>query len=128
MYLVVTPQAYATSACGHIETAVGTLTTDQQKLATRVQAAADGGADMTAAEQSLDDMSVQLADATAKANEANSTLSAIAPDNGDRSVAAANAVAVANARTDLVTAHGDLTTAVADAHAVVDALKAAAGK
>jgi len=127
VYLVVTPQAYATSACGHIQTAVTGLQKDAAALAAKVQAAANGGADTTAAQAALTDMNAQLADATAKANHASASLTAIGPDHGDKAVAASNKAAVDAAHDELEAAHTSLTAAVKDAHAVIDALKAIAG-
>lgn len=127
VYWVVTPQALVTSACGHIQTAVTKLTKDQAKLTDLVQKAAAGGADMTAAQKALDDMAARMTDATNHANHANTTLSAIAPDHGDKSVQQANDAAIQSAHTDLVTAHTDLTGALADAKTVVAALKAVGG-
>jgi hypothetical protein len=128
VYLVVTPQAYATSACGHIQTAAATLTEDQAKLAARVQAAADAGADMTGARTALQDMTTQLHEATTLADRANGALAAIGPDHGDKAVAASNQTAVESAHADLVKAGKDLGAALADARAVVADLKAAAGR
>ncbi len=128
IYLVVTPQALVTSACGHIHTAVTTLDGDAAKLTTRVDAAAAGGADMTAARQSLTDLHAKLASATTQADTASTSLAAIAPDKGDKAIAASNAAAVDAARKDLVAAKADLTTATKDARAVVKDLKDAAGR
>ncbi len=128
VYLVVTPQALVTSACGHIHTAVTTLDADAAKLTTRVQAAAAAGADMTAAEHALADLQARLTSATTHADTASTSIAAIAPDRGDKAVAATNAAAVDAARQDLTTAKDDLTTAAQDARAVVKELKAAAGR
>jgi len=125
IYLVVTPQAYATAACGRIQRATATLTADQTKLDDRVQAAEAGGADMTAAKVALDDMSAKIADATTKGNQAASGLAAISPDHGDPAVIASNAAAVQAAHDQLEAAHTDLTTATQDARAVVADLKSA---
>jgi hypothetical protein len=127
VYLVVTPQAYVTSACGHINQAATTLTNDESTLQARVQAAAAAGADMSAADAALQDLSAKLTSATNEADQANTTLAAIAPDKGDQTVAAANKTAVDQAHTDLTSAHGDLSSALDDAKAVVTALKSAAG-
>lgn len=127
VYLVVTPQAYATSACGHIQVAVDTLTKDQAALATRVQAAADAGADMAKARSSLTDMAAELRDASTLADQADATLAAIGPDHGDKAVEASNRAAVENAHRDLETARRDLTAAVTDAREIVAELKTAAG-
>ena len=126
VFAVVTPQASVTSACGHIETAAASLAENQTKLAARVDEAAAGGADMTAARTALADMTAQLAEATAQANDANASLAAIGPDHGDAAVAATNRAAVDHARAELQDAHGDLEAALADARAVVAELKAAA--
>ncbi|MGZ4709521.1 MAG: hypothetical protein ACXWBN_12330 [Acidimicrobiales bacterium] len=124
VYLVVTPQAYAAAACGRIARATTTLTDDQAKLTTRVDEAAAGGADMTAAKAALADMSAKVADATSNGDQAAAALAALAPDHGDRSVIASNAAAVDAAHARLVTAQADLTAAANDARTVVAALEA----
>ncbi len=124
IYLVVTPQAYAAAACGRIERATATLTDDQAKLTTLVDAAAANGADMTAAEAALADMSTKIADAKTNGDQAAAALAALAPDHGDTSVIASNAAAVDAAHVQLETAHTDLTAAANDARTVVAALKA----
>ena len=125
VYLVVTPQVYSTSACGHIQAATDRLTTIAATLSTRVDAAAAGGADMTAAKASLADLTAKVDSAHTAGTAAAASLSGIGPDHGDQSVLAANQAAVAAARTQLVGARTDLATAVADARSVVAALKAA---
>ena len=126
VYLVVTPQASVTSACGHIQTSVAKLDADAVTLSAKVDEAANGGADMSAARASLQDLAAKLADGTNLANHANATLAGLTPDKGDKAVEASNAAAVSAARQDLTTAHADLTAAVKDAKAVVSDLKAVA--
>jgi len=124
VYLVVTPQVFSTSACGHIRAATDRLTDIQTKLTAKVDAAAAGGADMTAAQASLSDMAAKMASARNAGDAAASSLAAIGPDHGDASVLASNQAAVASARSQLKGARTDLTTAVTDAKSVVAALKA----
>lgn len=125
VYLVVTPQAFVSAACGHVQRAAASLTTDQQKLASRVSAAAAAGADMSSAQAALNDMSSRLRDAQTRADAAYTTLSTIVPDQRIASVEASNAAAVAAAHADLATARADLVAAVSDARTDVAALKAA---
>lgn len=125
VYLVVTPQAYVTAACGHIQAASAKLTADQQKLASRVAGLPAGPAQI-AAGASLADMTTQMTNATAQANSAAASLAGIVPDLGNKTVEAANATAVQGAHSHLVTARGALLAAVNDAKAVVADLKAAA--
>ena len=124
IYLVVTPQTYAAAACGRIQRATATLTDDQAKLTSRVDTAAAGGADMTAAKASLADMAAKIDDAKSNGDQAAAALAALAPDHGDKGVIASNAAAVDAARVQLETARTDLTTATNDARSVVAALKA----
>jgi len=123
IYLVVTPQAYVASACGHITQAAATLTKDESTLMTRVRAAEAGGADMSDAKAVLNDMTSQLADAATAGNRASATLTAINPDHGDKSIEASNKTAVENAKHDLDSAQANLTAALNDAHRVVADLK-----
>lgn len=124
IYLVVTPQTYAAAACGRIQRATATLTEDQAKLTTRVDAAAAGGADLAAAKAALADMAAKIADARSLGDQAAAALAALAPDHRDKAVMASNAAAVEAARLQLETARTDLAAATADAHTVIDALKA----
>jgi hypothetical protein len=125
IYLVVTPQVYATSACGRVQRVTTKLNGDQAKLSARVDAAAAAGADMTAAKAALADMTSKDAAATTLANQAASSLAGIAPDGGNKTIAAANAAAVTAARSALKTAEADLQASIADGKTVVAALKAA---
>ncbi len=124
IYLVVTPQTYASAACGRIQRATATLTDDQAKLSTRVDTAAASGADMTAAKAELADMATRIAEAKTDGDQAAAMLVALAPDHGDAAVMSSNAAAVEDARVLLETARTALTAATASAHAVVSALKA----
>jgi len=124
VYLVVTPQAYVTAACGHIQTASTKLTADQQKLTVLV-AALPAGATKTAAEASLADMTTQLTNATTQANEAAAALAGIVPDHGNKMIEASNAAAVNSAHGQLTTARDDMLAAVNDAKAVVADLTSA---
>ncbi len=126
VYLVVTPQAYVTAACGHIQKAVTSLNDLHSKLDERVRQAEAGGADMSAAKAALSDMATKLSDASSRASSANSALEAIGPDHGDLAVAQSNWEAVSKARTDLTSAYGALKTAARDARTVLDALKSGA--
>ena len=125
IYLVVTPQVFTLTACGHIRSATDQLVGIEATLTTRVDAAAAAGKDMTAARADLADMTAKIASARSAGDAAASSLSGIVPDRGDQSVLASNQAAVAAARAGLTGAHGDLTTAVTDGHNVVAALKAA---
>jgi hypothetical protein len=127
VYLVVTPQAYVSAACGHIQRAATTLTTDEGKLKARVAAAAAAGADMSSADTALADMSSKLSAAQTESNDAYSSLSGIVPDQGVKSVETSNAAAVIAAHGDLVSARADLVGAVSDAQTAIANLKAAAG-
>jgi len=124
VYLVVTPQASTTAACGHIEMVAAILTGDEATLGARVAAARSAGANMSGAQAALQDMAAKVADATAHGNQAYSTLASIVPDKGDKAIEASNAEAVVTAHADLVTAHADLSAAYQDARTVVAALKA----
>ncbi len=125
VYLVVTPQAFATSACGWITVAIDDLRTVRSKLADIVSAVASDGADMTKAEAALADLQAKIDAAGPLAAKATASLQSIGPDHGDANVATANAATITAARTDLTTARTDLKAAAKDARSVVSALKAA---
>jgi hypothetical protein len=123
IYWLQTPKTHEVVACDRESKADATLTSVKQKIQARVDEAKAKAYDVSGAQAALDDMGAKLTDATAKANQASSSVADLQPDKGDRSVLSSNFAALSKGRQDLHTAWSDLQAARHDARTAVDDLK-----
>ncbi|MDE2188751.1 MAG: hypothetical protein KGJ35_03435, partial [Patescibacteria group bacterium] len=117
IYMLVIPQANIAAASDRVLTIAGELNT----IAAKIQAA--NTANNSVAVSALADLSAKTADATTQANAAVSETASLQPDNGNKTVAAANTAALKDARTKIQTAVKDLETARKDAGTAVKAIR-----
>lgn len=105
IYALVLPQGRIAAAADRIATIVTMMGTLGGKLQTRVQAAGQAGADITALNTSLTEMSSNLNTAQTQAQAAITLSATLQPDGGDKAKMAANNEALKKARTALNDAH-----------------------
>lgn len=123
IYVLVLPQGRIAAAADRVATIVNMMSTLGTKLQARVQAAGQGGADVTALTAALTDMSTKLNDAQTQAQAAITASATLQPDGGDKTKMAANQTALKQARADIVAAQKDLQDARKDIDTIVKGLK-----
>ena len=123
MFALVLPQGRIAAAADREVTLVSMMSTLGAKLQARVQAAGQGGNDVTALTAALTDTASKLQDAQTQAEAAVSVSAALTPDNGNATVMASNTAALKAARGDIKTAQTDLVAARKDITAIVVGLK-----
>lgn len=125
IYMLVEPQVSLLSAVDRVNAVVGTLTTLETKIQSRLSSTTSANA--TAVLQvDLADMTAKLTDATTQAAAASAEVSGLVPDNGDKTVMAANTAALKDARSKIQAATKDIQAAYKDAQAVVKGVKGTA--
>lgn len=125
IFALVLPQVRIVAAADRIATIFTMMGTLGSKLQARIQAAEQAGADVTALNAALGDMSTKLNDAQTQAQAAISVSAPLQPDNGDKTVMASNTAALKEARTDISTAQKDLVAARKDVDTIVKGLRSA---
>jgi len=122
VFALVLPQGRIAAAADREVTIVSMMSTLGSKLQARIQAAQQGGADVTAMSAALTDMAAKLQDAQTQAEASVTASASLTPHNGDSTKMAANNAALKTARTDLKTAQTDLVAARKDINTIVTAL------
>jgi hypothetical protein len=122
VFALVLPQGRIAAAADREVTLVSMMSTLGTKLQARIQAAQQGGTDVTAMNASLTDMAAKLKDAQTQAEAAVTASSSLTPDGGDKTKMAANTTALKTARADLKAAQTDLVAARADVKTIITAL------
>ncbi len=123
VYALVLPQVHIAAAADRAVAISSMMQTLGTKLAARIQAAGQAGADVTALNATLSDLGTKISDANTQAQAAVTVSAALAPDNGDKDKMASNNAALKTARTDLTTAGADLKAARKDIDTLVKGLK-----
>jgi len=95
------------------------------KLQAKLQALAGGGVTVTAQGTTLNDLGAKITDAQSKAQASITVIAPLVPDNGDKTVQAANAKAFVTAKADLTAAQKDLTDARKDIASIIKFLATA---
>jgi len=121
VYLLVAPQVHLTNAADGVLFAQTKFATVNTNLAARIAAAKAAGKDTTAAQADLDAMNASVASAVGLAGPLPAQLLALTPAQYNAGTAGP---VLNSARASLLTARNDLKSAVADAKACRDALKA----
>ena len=122
VFALVLPQGRIAAAADREVTLVSMLSTLGAKLQARIQAAQQGGTDVTAMTAALTDMAAKLQDAQTQAEASVTASASLAPDGGDKTKMAANTAALKTARADLKTAQTDLVAARKDVTTIVTGL------
>ncbi|MDD5050131.1 MAG: hypothetical protein PHV93_00105 [Candidatus Pacebacteria bacterium] len=124
IFALVLPMGSITAAASRIQTIAADLTTISTKLQTRIGDAQTAGKDVTSINTTLAHMTAQIADARVQAQAAKDKVFALAPDNGDKTIAASNKAALLAARADVKVGISDLQSARKDAETIIKAIKA----
>ena len=93
------------------------------KLQTRIAVAAQAGADTASMSETLNSIATKISNAQNKAQAAVSAVVALQPDQGDKTLAAANQKVIVQANADIRAAHKDLESARADISTILKSLK-----
>jgi hypothetical protein len=126
VYALAMPRVNIMAAADRANTMVDSLNSLAAKIQTRLNIMSLSG-QITAAEletlhASLSDLSTKVGDANAQANAATAAVMNLVPDEGDKTVFAANTAALKSARAKIKTAQTDLVAAHKDAQSVVKAI------
>lgn len=123
VYALVLPQVRIAAAADRLVTVTTMMQTLGTKLAARVQAAGNAGADITALTATVNDLGSKITSANTSAQAAVSVSAALVPDQGDKQKMAENAAVLKDARAKLTAAHADLKAARKDIDTLVKGLK-----
>jgi hypothetical protein len=123
VYALVLPQVHIAAAADRAVTISTMMQTLGTKLAARIQAAGNAGADISALTTALNDLGAKISDASTQAQTAVQVSAALAPDNGDKDKMSSNKAAMQSARTNLQTAQKDLVAARKDIDSIIKGLK-----
>ncbi|MBY0473179.1 hypothetical protein K2Q00_02755 [Patescibacteria group bacterium] len=122
VYALVLPQIRIAAAADRAVAISTMMQTLGNKLAARVQAATDAGADTKALQTALNDLATKITNANTQAQASVSSTASLAPDTGDSTQMAANTAALKAARTNLKTVETDLKAARADINVIIKGL------
>jgi hypothetical protein len=125
VFALVLPQGRIAAAADREVELVSMMSTLGSKLQARVQAAQQGGTDVTAMTASVTDMAAKLKDAQTQAEAAVTASASLTPDGGDATKMKSNQTALAQARTDLKASQADIVAARKDVATIVKALATA---
>jgi intracellular sulfur oxidation DsrE/DsrF family protein len=123
VYALVLPQISLLSASDRIDVIASEMETLSAKLQTRISDAQGKGVDVTAANNSLNDLNAKIADASSQAKIINQDVLSLTPDGGDKTKEASNTSALKDARAKLKIANNDLKTARQDVDSIVKVIK-----
>ncbi len=123
VYALVLPQIRIAAAADRSVAISVMMQTLGNKLAARIQAAGDAGADVKALQAALNDLATKITDANTQAQTSVSSTASLAPDNGDSTQMAANTTALKAARANLKTIASDLKAARADITTILKGLE-----
>jgi hypothetical protein len=123
IYALVMPKIAVLSASDRIHTLVDMMTTIGNKFETRTNQLKADGKVTTSLDALLSDYRAKIADANVQADAAISAVINLKPDNGDRTIAAANKTAMEKARDLIKTAREDLKTARKDAQQLLEGIR-----
>ena len=121
-FVLILPQGTIEAAADRILAITNIMTDLATKFSARISAAQSAGSTTTVAAAALADFNAKVSDADAQANAAVSTVSGLAPDNGNQTIMASNTAALKDARTKIIAAQHDLIAARADAMTIIKAL------
>jgi len=123
IYALVIPQGWILASTDRVTTITDLMTNIASQVQSRIATEQGNGKDVTALTAALTDMNAKIADAKTQSTAAQSGVSVLVPDGGDKTVAAANHTALITARTAIKTATTDLQAARKDITTLIQGLK-----
>jgi len=117
VYALVMPQLSIVAASDRVVTISAMLAQISAKLQTRL-----GMTNMNSLQANLTDLNAKITDAAAQAQAAVGAVSALMPDQGDKTVLASNTATLKDARSKIKTATTDLAAARKDVQTIIQAL------
>jgi len=128
IYVLEIPKINILASVDKINTVSTMLQTISTKLQSRIDEAKAAGTDVSALQIALDNINSKLTDAAHQAVTAQATVSALAPDNGNKTILDSNNVSLKSAKANIKTANQDLNAARKSASTIADGLKLPGGK
>ena len=122
IFMLILPQNAMLAAEDRIVTIADAMAALGSKLSVRISAAQASSTDMTAAQAALADMQAKLADAKVQATAAQNLVLTLKPDNGDKTIEAANKQTLKDARVKIQAGQQDLVAARKDINTILKAL------
>ena len=127
IYALVIPQGDILVSADRVVTITGLMSTLGANIQTRIAADQAAGKDVSALTAAYLDMTAKIADANTQSASAQTSVSALVPDQGNATVAASNHTALLAARADIKTATSDLQAARKDITTLLQGLKSLGG-
>ncbi len=124
IYALIIPQGNIEVSVDRINVLVGLMNGIATKLQIRITAAQTAGKDVSALQSALSDITSQTTAASAQASTAETGVSGLVPDNGNKTILASNTAALKSARENIKTAAAALKTARQDVKTIINGLKA----
>jgi len=122
IFALIIPQGAIEAAADRVLDIAGMMTALAGQLQTRITAAQNADATMSAEIFALADLNAKVADVNTQVNVGVSEIANLQPDNGNATIQASNTAALKDARTKVQIAQQDLTAARKDAGTIVKAL------
>jgi len=123
IYALILPQASLVAAADRAMTVASSMSALSGKLQSRISTLQASGTDVTALQAAYADFNLKIADANTQANAAVTEVVSLKPDNGDKTVMAANIAALKDARKKVQVAQQDFVAARKDAETIVKGIR-----
>lgn len=127
IYALVVPQGWILASADRVTTITGLMTSLAANIETRITADQSAGKNVSALTAALTDMQTKITDANTQSASAQAGVLALVPDQGDKTKAASNHVALVAARSDIKVATTDITAARKDVTTLLQGLKSLDG-
>ena len=124
IYALILPQVEITAGADKLASTTVSVSMLYTKLQTRITTVQSAGGNVATLQTLLADMQAKITDANTQSANATAGVANLKPDNGDKTIMAANTAALQAARTDIKTGTQDLKTAYADILKIRAGLKA----
>ncbi|MDE2030936.1 MAG: hypothetical protein KGI58_01605 [Patescibacteria group bacterium] len=123
IYALIIPQGYIEASADRIDTIVGMLTTISTKLQSRINSDQSEGKNVTALQNSLNDINTKIADAKTQSAAALNRVANLSPDGGDKTLLASNTASLKASRADIKLAVQDFKAIRTDVKTIIQGLK-----
>lgn len=123
IYALIVPQADIMAAADRALTITGNMTTLSGKLQTRIANAQASGKNVTSLQTALTDYNAKIKDAESQAQAAETEITGLVPDQGDKAKMQSNLSALKDAKSKIRAAQQDFVAARQDAQIIANALK-----
>ncbi len=127
IYALVVPQGWILASADRVTTITGLMTSLATNIQTRITADQSAGKDVSALTAALADMQAKITDANTQSTSAQSGVTSLVPDQGNKTTAASNHAALVAARGDIKTATADITAARKDVTTLLQGLRSLDG-